>query len=83
MRTNKTLNHCKMNAAAWGWHTEKLDSTKDGISVGLYKKPSKKELADTAYSLVELFSDNGELVCQVNVKRLKEHGVKLVMNEKE
>lgn len=84
MDTLKKLNNCDMNAAAWGWETtNKKGHTKDGISIGLYQKPTRKKLAEPAKSIVELYSDNGKLVCEVNMKRLNEQGIKLVLNEKE
>lgn len=82
MRTNKTLNNCPMNAAAWGWEYEEKGKKHDGISVGLYKKPTRKTLAEDAKSIVELFSVDGKLVCQVNMKRLNENGIKLVLNKR-
>ena len=83
MDTRKNLNNSPMNAAAWSWETSKDGRPKDGISIGIYPKPTRKKLAEPAKSIVELYSDNGKLVCEVNIKRLDELGIKLVLNDKE
>lgn len=83
MDTRKKLNHSNMNTAAWGWEYKEKGKTYDGISVGLYPKPTKKKLAEPANAIAKLYSVNGELVCEVNMKTMKEQGVKLVLNDKE
>lgn len=82
VNAKKALNNLPYNAAAWTYEGETKNKThQDGIIIGLYKKPEKKELAGPALEVVRVMSDNGKLVCRVNLKRLKEFGGELEIEE--
>lgn len=83
VNAKKALTNLPYNAAAWTYEGEtKKKIHQDGIVIGLYKKPEKKELAGPAQEVVRVMSDNGKLVCCVNLKRLKEFGGELKIEEK-
>lgn len=84
VNTKKALNNIPFNAAAWTYEGETNKKThQDGIIIGLYKKPEKKELAGPALEVVRVMSDNGKLVCRINMKRLKEFGGELEIEDNE
>ena len=81
--TKKSLTSLPCNAAAWTYEgNTKKKTHQDGIIIGLYKKPKKKELAGPAHEVVRVMSDNGKLVCRVNMKRLKEFDGELEIQDK-
>ena len=75
MVLKKKLNNASANVAAWSFEEE----NQAGITIGLYKKPEKNGFAGNAFEVVSVSSDNGKLVCRVNMKRLKEFGGELVI----
>jgi hypothetical protein len=83
MMIHKKLPHLPENVSAWGfdWMSDKKDKKSEvhGIHVGLYTKPTRKKLAGTSWSVACLSEDDGELVCEVYMQRLKKHGGKLVV----
>lgn len=79
----KSIKNFPKNALAWGFESERTDDNgnthiQEGISIGLYEKPRYKKLAGKASAIFSLFVEDGKLVCEIDMKVLREQGGNLV-----
>ena len=83
MSLMKTITNNPSNASAWSFdYTTDKGTLVEGISVGLYNKPTKKTRYK-ANAIASLIAKNGTLTLEVNVKRLREAGGSLNLVEEE
>ena len=63
-----------VNVTAWSYN--------DGIATGIYMKPKGKKLAGKRHVVASVSDEAGTLVCEVNIKYLRDNGGKLVVDHR-